>query len=102
MFVIQTCLHFPDRRARLPKTFSEMGFWRLKVQHHQINFIGVATLQLDVAEQSKSAVLKPEECMGDVFFLFGCHLGHLDNGNKGCFPLKLSSVLFGPDFTFGI
>lgn len=47
----------------------------------KINFIGVATLKLDVAEQSNSAASKPEECMGDAW-RFGYQLGHLDNGDK--------------------
>ena len=34
--------------------FGQTKFWHLLVQHHKINFTGVATLQLDAAEQLNS------------------------------------------------
>lgn len=63
----------------------------------------MATLRLDVAEQSNSAALKQEECMGDAG-QFGCHLGHLDNGDKYFFSPQDYSVGYVclPQATFDI
>lgn len=51
-----------------PDFINQTRFWRLIIQHHRINSTNVASPHLNVAERSNPSALKPEECMGDVWW----------------------------------
>lgn len=58
-----------------PDFISQTRFWRLIIQHHRITYTDLALPHLNVAEWSNPSALKPEECMGDVWWYASWMMG---------------------------